>query len=97
MFISFANFYQCFIQGFSKIAIWFTSLLKTIRLLDLTLKAFKADDNKIVGNSGNKANEKVLNLFKNNKSRNSMYIPNIRDIKNFTFLTPNAKKAFNHF
>lgn len=28
--LGFANFYQCFIQGYSKIATLFTSILKTI-------------------------------------------------------------------
>ena len=44
---------------------------------------------------GNKANETVINLFKNKKSRILIYIPNIRAIRESTFLTPNVKKIFN--
>ena len=60
---------------------------------------FKVDDNKIIGSSNGKANETVVNLsnqLKNNKSRNLMYMPNIRAIRKLNFLIPNAKKAFNH-
>ena len=58
-------------------------------------KMFRADNNKVVGNS-DRANKTVVNLFKNNKSRNLTYMSNIRAIGKLNFLTPNAKKVFNH-
>ena len=93
MFIVFANFYQHFIQGFSKFFVLFTLLLKITGLLNLIPKAFKADDNKIVGIVC-KANKMAINL--SNKSKNSTYILNTEAIKKSNFLTPNAKKTFNH-
>ena len=41
---------------------------------------FRANDNEIVG-VGDKANKMVVNLFKINKSRKSMYISNIGAMK----------------
>ena len=38
----------------------------------------------------------IVNLSKNNKSRNLMFMPNIRVIEKPTFLTPNSKKVFNY-
>ena len=96
VFIGFANFYWRFIRGFSRIAAPLTSLLKTTRLSDLALKAFRADDDEFVGSGGGKANETIMNLFKNNKSRNSMHVPNIGATGEPNFLTSDAKKAFNH-
>ena len=58
-------------------------------------KAFTADDNKIVG-VGGRANEIVVNLSKNEKSRNSTHVPNIGATKKPNFLTFNTKKAFKH-
>ena len=97
VFIDFANFYQRFIQGFSKIIALLTSLLKTTRSLELGPKAFKADDNKVVGGDGGKADETVVDSskFKNEKSRKSMRMPNIGATRKPNFLTPDAKKAFN--
>ena len=97
MFIGFANFYQRFIQGFSKIAVLFICLLKITRSsYKLAPKAFKADDNKIVSDGGSKANKTVVNLSKNNKSRNLTCMPNIETTRESNFLTPDAKKIFNH-
>ena len=97
MFIGFPNFYWRFIQDFSRIAASFTSLLKTTRSSDkLTLKTFGTNDNKVVGGGSGRANETVVNLSKNNKSRNLSCIPNIGATKKLNFLTPNAKKAFNY-
>ena len=59
-------------------------------------KMFRADDNKIVGGGGSKTNQIVVNLVKNKKSRNLTHMPNIRATGKPNFLTPNAKKAFNH-
>ena len=49
MFIGFANFYQRFIQGFSRIAALLTLLLKATGSSNLVSKAFKVDDNEVVG------------------------------------------------
>ena len=96
MFIGFVNFYQCFIQSFSRIVALFTSLLKTTGLSEeLAPKTFRANNNEVVG-VGGKANETVVNLSKNNKSRNLTRIPNIGATEKPNFLIPNAKKAFNY-
>ena len=74
-------------------------MLKITRSLDLALKAFKADYNKVVKDDDNRANEIVMNLsnkLNNNKSKNLMHISNIRAIKKSIFLNPNAKKVFNY-
>ena len=92
MFISFINFYQRFILLFSKIAVPFTSKLKITELLNkLFSKAFKAGINKFVRSGDSKVNKTVVNLFKNNKFRNSIYIPNIRAIGKTIFLTLTLK------
>ena len=52
---------------------------------------FRVNDNKIVGDHNDKANKTVKNLFKN-----LTYMLNIGIIKKANFLTPNAKKTFNH-
>ena len=96
VFIGFANFYQCFIQGFSRIAAPLTSLLKTTRSSEESApKVFKADDNEVVGDGGGRANKIVMNLSKNKKSRKSTRISNIGATGEPNFLTPDAKKAFN--
>ena len=58
-------------------------------------KGFKADDDKVV-RVGGRANRTVVNLFKNEKSKKLMRVPNIGATGEPNFLTPNAKKAFNH-
>ena len=96
VFLGFTNFYWRFIRGFSRIAAPLISLLKTIRSSDSASKAFRADDNEVVCSGGGKANETVMNSSKNNKSKNSTRVPNIKATGEPNFLTPNAKKAFNH-
>ena len=92
MFIGFANFYWCFIWGFSRIAAILISMLKTTgSSKKLALKTFKTNDNKVVGSNGSRANKTVRNSFKK-----SICMPNIRAIGEPNFLTPDAKKAFNH-
>ena len=61
----------------------------------MILKAFKINNNKVV-RIDNRANETFVNLSKNNKSRNSTYLPNISAINKSIFITPNAKKAFKY-
>ena len=62
----------------------------------MTSKAFRADDNLIIDNDSSEANETVMNLSKNNKSRNSTHMPNIGAIKELFFLNLNVKKVFNY-
>ena len=96
MFIGFVNFYQRFIRGFSKIVVLSISLLKTTGSSNLGLKVFKADDNEVVGGGGDRANKTIVNLFKNNKSRNLIHMPNIGATRKHNFLTSDIKKALNH-
>ena len=60
------------------------------------LKAFKTDDNKVVGRGSGRANKIVVNLSKNNKLRKLIYVPNIKAIEKPTFLITNIKKIFNY-
>ena len=60
----------------------------------MDLKRSRANGNGIVSNNSNKANKTVKNLSKNNKSRNLIYVLNIRAIEKPIFLTPNAKNGF---
>ena len=100
VFINFANFYWCFIQSFSRIVVLLISFLKMTGLLDLALKAFKADGNEVV-KVGGKANKIIKDLSKSKKSKNKKskiltYSLDIRATGKPMFLTFNAKKAFNH-
>ena len=79
----------------NRIVILFIFILKIIKLSDLALKTIKANENEVV-RSDDRANKIVINLSKNNKSRNLICIPNIKAIKKLTFLNPNAKKIFNY-
>ena len=96
MFIGFINFYQYFIQGFSKIFVPLTSLLKRIVLSNSVSKMFSANNNTFVNSSSKRANDIVINLSKNNKSKKLTYLPNIGATKKSNFITPNTKKTFNH-
>ena len=101
VFIGFANFYQRFILGFSRIAPPLTSILKTSESpKELARKVFRADINEVVGGGGGRADETVRNLSKskkskNNKSENSTRVPNIGATEEPTFLTSDTRKAFN--
>ena len=88
VFIGFANFYQQFIQGFSRIATPFTSLLKMTRLSDLPQRN---DDDEIVGGGGGRN----LSKFKKSKNAKSGIQIRIRAMEEPIFLTPGAKEAFN--
>ena len=59
-------------------------------------RTFKAGNNEVVKGDGDRVDETVVDLSKNKKSRKSMCIPNIGAMEKPNFLTPNAKKAFNH-
>ena len=88
VFIGFANFYQRFIQGFSKIVAPLTSMLKTTGSSDL---AQRDDDDEVVGGGGDR------NLSKSKKSKNakSGIQTRIGATGEPTFLTPGAREAFN--
>ena len=58
-------------------------------------KAFITDENKILG-FGGRVNKTVVNLFKLEKSKNLIYIQNIRAIKKPNFLNSNSENAFNY-
>ena len=61
----------------------------------MVLKAFKVNDNKVVEFSS-RANQTIVNSFKNNKFKNLTYITNLKDMEEPIFLTSNAKKTFKH-
>lgn len=97
IFISFANFYEHFIQGFSRIPTTFTLILKITELLDSILRIVRIKDNIVVGNSSNRVDKTVKNLSKFKKLKNiksKVYIL-IGAIIVFLNLTCNAKKTFN--
>ena len=72
-------------------------MLKTTKSTKkLALKVFRAYNDKIVGGGDDRANETFVNLFKNEKSKNLMYIINIKATKKPNSLISNAKKIFNH-
>ena len=96
MFIGFADFYWRFIQGFSRIAVLLTSLLKTTRLSKSVSKAFMANNNEVDSSGGSRANEIIVNLSKNMKSKKLMHMLNIGAMRKPNFLIFNAKKTFNH-
>ena len=90
VFISFPNFYQYFIQGFSKIAASLTSMLKTTRSLDLDPRELETDE---VVRDGDKVDDK--NPSKKSKNAKYRIQTHIGATGELTFLTPGAKKAFN--
>ena len=74
-------------------------MLKKIGLSNLVLNVFRTNDNEFVTANDGIANETVINLsnkLKNNKSRNLMYVPNIKAMRKSIFLIFNAKKVFNY-
>ena len=66
-------------------------MLKITELTNLALKTFRSNDNKIIGDGGNKTKEMVKNLSKNLTS-----MSNIGTIGESIFLTPNTKKILNY-
>ena len=98
VFIGFANFYQHFIKGFSRITAPLTSILKTTGLFGL---APRKTEDKVVGGGGGRVDKTMRNLFKsrnlkNNKSGNLMHVPTIKAMGKLIFLTPEAKEIFNY-
>ena len=97
VFIDFANFYRRFIRGFSKIVAALTSMLKTTGSSEeLAPKAFRAGNDEVVGGGSSRADETVVNLSKNEKSKKSTRVSNVGATGEPNFLNPDAKKAFNH-
>ena len=99
LFISFANFYWYFIQDFSKIVAFFTSILNTTKSSkELAPRVFGAGNNKVVGSGDARADERIVDSSKckNKKSRKLTCIQNIGATKEPIFLTADAKKAFNY-
>ena len=64
----------------------------------MALRAFRAGNNEVVGGDGNRADKTVVDSFtsKNKKSRKLTHISNIGAKREPNFLTPDAKKTFNH-
>ena len=63
----------------------------------MALKVFKVNINEVVdSNNSNRANETIVNLSKNNKSENLIYMQNIIAIEEAIFFIFNAKKVFHH-
>ena len=57
----------------------------------MALKTLKVNNNKVVTGGSNRANKTVVN-----SSKNLTYMPNIKAIKESTFLIFNTKKTFNY-
>ena len=91
VFIGFANFYQRFIWGLSRIAPLFTSMLKTNRSLNLVLR-LRTNDDKVIGSGGKTDNRNSSKKSKNLKSGIQTYIKATGEP---TFLTSSAKKTLN--
>ena len=84
VFIRFANVYWRFIQGFSKFAAPFTSMLKTSPMPGSALPDTGVDNSKLVESSGGNVG----------KLAKSDFINLIRRVEKPSFLTPNARRAF---
>ena len=59
-------------------------------------KALKANNNKVVDDDNSKTNKTIINLFKNNKSKNSTYMLNIGATKKPSLLTFHTENIFNY-
>ena len=73
-------------------------MLKTTRSLEVLVpKSLRIDDNEVV-KVGDRADKTIKNLSKSKKSKNekSKVQTRIKALGETTFLTPGAKKAFNH-
>ena len=93
VFIGFANFYWRFIQGFSRIAVLLTLMLKMTGSLDLAPR-LGVNDDEVVGGGG-KADDRNLSKSKKSKNAKSGKQTRIGATGESTFLTPGTRKAFN--
>ena len=84
VFIEFANFYRPFIQGFSKIAAPFTSMLSTSLQPANALPATAIDDSEVVESSGR--NKRKL--------AKSDFTKLVRGVEESSFLALDARRAF---
>ena len=111
VFLGFANFYWQFIQGFNKIAALLISMLKTTVLSQMLVANEVFATNEVGGIEGDDKSiekygksSKTRKLFKSQKSAKSRKklsksenLPHFNAKKNGpSFLTPDAKTAFNH-
>ena len=74
-------------------------MLNTIRSSEkLAPRAFRAGNDEVVGGDGGKVDETDVDSSKskNEKSRKSARMSNVGATEEPNFLTPDAKKAFNH-
>lgn len=88
-FLGFANFYRCFIQGFNKIAVQLTSMLKTLLLISLSQSNKTANEVEVKNISSN-----IEFLYKSKKSKNSTNLSKFQSIEK-TFLTSKTRIACN--
>lgn len=93
VFLGFANFYQHFIQNFSKIAL-LTSIFKITKSFYWAPRVFKADNNEVI-NSDSRADKIVENLSKSKKLKNIIKLsePKVRRLKQPTFLSSKTSKV----
>ena len=84
VFIRFANFYQRFIQSFSKIVALLTSMFKTSPQPADTLPATAVDNSEVIESNGRNIE----------KSAKSDFTKPVRIAEEPSFLTPNTRRAF---
>ena len=87
VFFSFANFYQRFIKGFSRIAALLTAILKTIE--SSVALASRVDDDEVVSNGGAGRSNTSKKLAKSKRTKS------VHNLEESKFLTFEAKDAFN--
>ena len=111
-FLGLANFYQRFIQGFSKIVKLLASIFKTLSLTSSSAISQSIDvaDEDEVGDGESDCNETNLsNLFASKRSIGAGYLTfggaksgggntkkDVKAARGSDYLNPAAKKAFNH-
>ena len=94
VFIDFANFYQRFINDFSRIVISLTVILKATGL-SIT-SASRVDDNEVVGGGGAVSRSDVSRKSAKSKGQTkSEHLGNSNNLREPKFLTSDAKKTFN--
>ena len=110
VFLGFANFYQRFIQGFSKIARPLTSMLKTLSLTGsstISQSIDVSDEDEVDESGGNGIN--LSNPSMSTRSTGADYLTSedakrgggntnkcVKSARGSDYPTPAAKKTFNH-